>query len=181
MPGSVRLWLVSTAIAMSSSGSQRTAERKPEQAAGVAEGRWPSISTAWTPEAVRDARLVRLGPADVVEHRRDATSGSSTLAARTGPAPSGRGRSSVDGEAAGAAGGGDDRGERHDRRAVGQVDGRAAFGRRREPVAVGDVGAGVPRRLVPGVVEAERLEEARPDCSASGAPPTARRACPRTR
>ena len=65
------------------------------------------------------------------------------------------------GDRAGAAGRRDDRGERHDRRAIRQVDRGQLETLAGEPVAVGDRPLRCLGRLVPRVVEPERREEAR--------------------
>ena len=123
---------------MSWSGSQRTAERNPSRRPGVAERRRrPSISTRWTPRPYGTRGLygsVRLMSSTIAS----TDSGLSTPPPYSARAQ--RARSlGVRGEAAGAAGGGDDRGERHERGAIGQVDGAGVLGRRLEAVAMGDV------------------------------------------
>ena len=118
--GSVRLWLVSTAIVTPDSGRQRIAERKPSRRPEWPRAAWPSIVGRLDAEPVRDGRAVRLGPGDVVEHllQRDSLE---HAARRTGRAPSER-RRSTSPPAPGAASGRHDRGERHDRAVGRQVD-----------------------------------------------------------
>src|SRR5262245_57520004 len=48
-PGSLRLWLVTTAIAMRSRGSQRMAARAPRKRPEWPRVGWPAIVNDWTP------------------------------------------------------------------------------------------------------------------------------------
>ncbi len=88
MPGSVRLWLVSTAIAMSLVG--QPADRRPEaeQPPGVAEGAHGRRSRRrWTPRPYGTRRLVRARSGRCRPASRRPTPGSSTLARVQRPCP----------------------------------------------------------------------------------------------
>ena len=67
--GSLRLWLVRTAIAIRSSGSQRTARANPRNRPECPSATCPPTVHPLDAEAVRDRRMLRGRREDVVEHR----------------------------------------------------------------------------------------------------------------
>ena len=158
-------------------GQQRTADRNPSSRPECPMvGRRRPRSAGPPARTARSAGSARSG--DVVEHLLDGVRRRARHR-RTGPGPSGR-RRSRSRPAAGAAGRGHDRGERHDR-ALGQVDGWASWRRSRSD-SRGRRGPGVVlARLVERAVEPERHEEAVADESASAASPTRSASMPRTR
>ena len=116
----------------------------------------PSIGNAWTP-----GRTARAGSSRPSRRRRPASAPSCPGQAPrpcTAVAPSARHRSTSR-RPIRPRPSGDDRGERHDRRPVRQVDRLRRAGCAHEPVAVGRRGGWILRRLVPRAVEVERTEE----------------------
>ncbi len=177
--GSVRLWLVRTAIAIRSRRQPADDGARAEEPAGMAERRRPSNRDRLDAEAVRDRRrepAVRATSASIVA--RDV--GGRGRRRRTAPGPSGRGRSAVRRDRARRAGRGHDRGERRDRRCRRDRSiGGSCGARAGEPVAVGERAA----RRLGGLVE--RVRRARAgrgtasrSWSATGAPPTASASMP---
>ena len=178
--GSVRLWLVSTAMAIRSAGqpAHDRARARGSGRSGRAPDR-PATGTPWTPRPYGIAGLSRAVRAM-----------SSTIAARDAvargrrppySAAAQRARSLAErGDRAGAAGGGDDRGERHDLRPVRQVDRgqlRGPCRRSGSRARPGPLGASAD--WYAGVVEPERREEPRRAAGRpSGARPTASASMP---
>ena len=151
MPGSVRLWLVRTAIARSSSGSQRTAERKPSS-----RPEWPSDGARRCRGAGRPGHT---GPAACTARcgrRRRASRRPSPATAprrRTAPGPSGRGRVEVDAKPPAPAAA-----VTTEVNGTNRLPSDRSIGRRvlRAPTRTGSRGrpvrAGLLGRLVPGVI-----------------------------
>ena len=89
--GSVRLWFVTTAIAIRSVGSQRTTGRKPSSRPEWPSVGWPSNVIGLDTEAVREAGRLRGGRATSPTMAATRVVGSRTLAAVERARPSGRG------------------------------------------------------------------------------------------
>ena len=109
--GSVRLWFVRTAIATPLVGQPADDCPEAEQAAGMAERRVAVERQRPGHPARTGHGLVRRGPRDVADHRRE-RSGVEDGAAVERASPSGRGPSASTRSSRRRAGGGDDRGER---------------------------------------------------------------------
>ena len=139
---------------------------KAEQPTGMPERREPVDVLALDAQAVRHARLVRRGTADVADHRIDRLLGQHRAGVERADPADEVGR--IGGEAASSGRCRDDGRERHERAAIGQVDGRRVLRGRLEPVAVGAVRAGLLGGLIPGVSQAQRLEEAGADLVRQG-------------
>ena len=119
------------------------------------------MPAAWTPSPYGIDAWTVGGQCDVADHRRERVRVEDVAAVQRA-APSATRSRRRRGDRARGAGGGDDRGERRDRRAVGEVDRSELGAGAVEAVAMRDRAARRPVDLLERVVEIERSEEARP-------------------